>query len=81
MLSMCRFYLSCGGGGGKEDRKEKRTDPQPDGWGNNTTRDLQRFDAADAADIRAARKLGLSYPKAINAAISQDGKRIGCARA
>ena len=46
-----------------------------------TVQDLQRFDAADAADIRAARKLGLSYPKVVNAAMSKDGKRIGCARA
>ena len=46
-----------------------------------TVQDLQRLDASDAADIHAARKLGLSYPKAINAAMSKDGKRLGCARA
>ena len=46
-----------------------------------TVQNLQKFDAADAADIRAARKIGRSYPKAINAAMTKDGKRLGCARA
>ena len=43
--------------------------------------DLARLDAEDAAAIRAARKLEHTHPKAVKAAVTSDGVRIGCARA
>ena len=41
-----------------------------------TVQDLQRFDAEDAAAIRAARKEGYTHPKVVKAAVNQKGARM-----